>query len=385
MTDRTDICVVGGGLLGTATALFAARRGLDVILVEEHELAAAASGAAFGGVSAMIFSHADVVVPEHYVAISLASMRLYAELADELGDPLDYDVLGQIDLWFDPAERPFARERVEGLRALGVDVQLLDGDALREIEPALSQEIVAGTWAPDDGMVTPPCAVWAMADGARRHGADLRVGVRADSILVDGGRAVGIRTSHGDVAAGAVVVCGGGGTRALGATVGLDVPLTFARGQLFVSERIAPLMRTSLHNIKQTRSGTMVYGITRESFTRAPSAETGSTVAGIRELTASAVRTLPALERVRLMRAWGGVIVTPADGYPILGPVDGVEGLFVGVMNRGATLGPVIGQILVDLVESGSTPFDISAYAPSRFAEGAHLREVRDAYYVAVD
>lgn len=383
VTHRADLCVVGGGLLGTAVAYHAARDGLEVVLVEERELAAGSSGAAFGGVSAMIFSHADIVVPEHYVAISLAAMDLYAELAAEYDPPLDYDVVGQIDLWFDPAERPFVRERVEGLNALGVDVRLLDGDELREVEPALSKEVFAGTWAPNDGMVTPPSAVWAMAEGARRHGADIRVGVRAERIDVVGGRAAGVVTSHGTISAGAVVVCGGAGTRALAETVGLDVPLTFARGQLFVSERIPPLMRTSLHNIKQTRSGTIVYGITRESFTRVPEASTETTVAGALELTSHATRTLPALRSVRLLRCWAGVIVTPADGYPILGPVEGVEGLYVGVMNRGATLGPVIGRILADLVQTGSTPFDISAYDPSRFSGGAAVREeVPDAYYV---
>lgn len=382
MTDAADLCVVGGGLLGTAAAYYASKAGLRVILLEERELAAGASGAAFGGVSAMIFSHADVVVPDHYVAVSLASMQLYAELQEELGAPMDYTTPGQIDFYYKPEERPYIRERVEGLRASGVDVQLLTGDELREVEPALSKEIKGGTYCADDGMVTPPCAVWAMADGARRHGADIRVGVRAESILVEGGRAVGVRTSHGNVSAGTVIVCGGAGTRALADTVGLDVPLRFARGQMFVSERIPPLMRTSLHNIKQTGSGTMVYGITREAFELTPGASTANTAAGVHELTASAVRTLPALAKVRLLRCWAGVIVTPADGYPILGPVDGIDELLIGVMNRGATLGPVIGQILTDLATTGSTTFDISAYATSRFAGGKKAKEVRDAYYI---
>ncbi|MCZ7590463.1 MAG: FAD-binding oxidoreductase [Gaiella sp.] len=383
LSDRADVCVVGGGLLGTAAAYYAARDGLRVVLVEEHELATGSSGAAFGGVSTMIFSHADIVVPEPYVRISQAAMDLYAELAEEYDPPLDYDVIGQIDLWFDPAERPHVHERVEGLRALGVDVQLLDGDDLREVEPALSKEVYAGTWAPQDGMVTPPMAVWAQAEAARRHGADIRVGVRADRILTDGGRATGVLTSQGEISAGAVVVCGGAGTRALADTVGLNVPLTCARGQLFVSERIPPLLRTSLHNIKQTRSGTMVYGITRESFTRVLNATTETTAAGAVELTSHALRTLPALRNVQLMRCWAGVIVTPADGYPILGPAPGIDGLFVGVMNRGVAMGPAIGRILADLVQTGGCAFDISAYAPSRFAGGATVKkEMPDAYYV---
>ena len=90
MTQTADLCIIGGGLLGTATAYFAARAGLKVILLEEKELASGASGAAFGGVSVGIYSYSSARVPASYVAISKASLELYSRLQEELGPPLDF-------------------------------------------------------------------------------------------------------------------------------------------------------------------------------------------------------------------------------------------------------------------------------------------------------
>lgn len=374
-----DVCVVGGGLLGTAAAYFAARAGLRVVLLEEHDLAAGASGAAFGGVSSMVFSYSDTRVPDYYVKLSLASVRLFGELVDELGPPLDYRVLGQIDPFFDEGDRPFREERVRGLREAGSPVELLPAEELREIEPALTGEIAGGMWCATDGHVTPICAVWALADGARRHGAELRLGVRAEELVVDGERVVGVRTTDGVVHAGCVIACGGAGTAALARGVGLHIPLDLSRGQMVVTERIPRLLRTSLHNMQQTAAGTIVIGVTRE-----PAADdVQSTPAGIREIVGTAARLIPALRGVRVLRAWAGVRIVPAGGYPVFGRVDGVEGLLVCVMHRGITLGPIVGQILAELAAEGTTSWDLEPYAPARLAGLPEAVSVEESFYAS--
>ena len=376
MTDAPDVCVVGGGLLGAAAAYYAARAGLRVVLLEERELAAGASGAAFGGVSSMVFSYSDTRVPDYYVKLSLESVRLYSELAEELGPPLDYKVLGQIDPFFDESDRPYREERVRGLQESGSPVELLSAEELHELEPALTADLAGGMWCPTDGHVTPLCAVWALADGARAHGAEIRTGVRAERLLVDGGRVVGVATSAGDVPAGCTIACGGAGTAALAETVGLAIPLDLGRGQMLVTERVPRLLRTSLHNMQQTASGTIVVGVTRE-----PEHEDAlSSPRGIEEILATAVRLIPALAGIRLVRAWAGVRIVPAGGYPVFGPVDGADGLLVCVMHRGITLGPVVGKILAELASAGHTDWDLTPYAASRFGAGA-AADVPETFY----
>lgn len=374
-----DVCVVGGGLLGVATAYFAALAGLRVVLLEERDLASGASGAAFGGISSMVFSYSETRVPDWYVRLSIASVQLFSDLAAELGPPLDYKVLGQIDPFLDESDRPFREQRVAGLREAGSQVELLTPAELREIEPALSTDIAGGMWCATDGHVTPLAAVWALADGARSHGAEIRTGVRADSLIHEDSRVTGVRTSHGDLPAGTVVLCGGAGTASLAQTIGLQIPLDLGRGQMLVTERLPRLLRTSLHNMQQTAAGTIVIGVTREPERQDP----GSSPAGISEILRTAVRLIPALEHVRVLRAWAGVRIVPAGGYPVFGPVDGIDGLLVCVMHRGITLGPIVGKILADLVSTGRTEWDLAPYSLSRFAGETAEAPAQERFYAS--
>ncbi|HEY4347567.1 MAG TPA: FAD-binding oxidoreductase [Gaiellaceae bacterium] len=379
-SQGVDVCVVGGGLVGTSTAYFAAKAGLSVTLLEAGDLACGASGAAFGGVSASIFSYADTRVPHHYVALSLASIELYHELADALGPPLDFEVSGEIDPYFDPAETESRRQRIEALSAAGVPVELLTPDELRTIEPELSSEIAGGSWCPIGGAVTPQNAVWALADGARAHGAEIVTGARVERIETAGGAVTGVRTADRVVPADRVIVCGGKGTSALLETVGIPIPIELFRRQLFVSERLPPLIRTALHNVKQTMAGTVVFGVTRNAGGPVKARVADVTAPMQQDLAHSAIQLFPALATARVLRFWAGLIVVPGDGYPVIGAVPGLEGAYVGVLNRGVTIGPLAGQLLAGLAAGETSSHDLEPYRVGRFGAGASVL-ASDGYY----
>ena len=123
-----DVCIIGGGLLGTATAYYAAKAGLKAILLEARDLAAGASGAAFGGVWVGIYSYSSTRVPLPYVAISKASLALYHQCQDGLGEPLDFKVNGSLDPFYDEAGYARGRERAAGLAECGVPCQVVMRD-----------------------------------------------------------------------------------------------------------------------------------------------------------------------------------------------------------------------------------------------------------------
>jgi glycine/D-amino acid oxidase-like deaminating enzyme len=376
-----DVCIIGGGLLGTATAYYAAKAGLSVVVLEARDLASGASGAAFGGVSVGIYSYSSTRVPEPYVAISKSSLALYHRCQEELGAPLDFKVNGSLDPFHDEKGLARARERAAGLVECGVPCEVVMRDELRTLEPALSDAVIGATYCPVDGHVTPMAMVSALAKGARRHGAEIRTHTPVEAILVERARAVGVRTAKETIAAGWVVNTAGLHAARLAAGAGVKVPVDYSRGQMFVSERIPPLLRTYIHNIKQTAAGTIVFGATRESGIT----DVGTTVGGTREILAWAVRLLPALAGVRLLRSWAGIRPVPPDGYPIIGPVDGVERLLISVMHRGVSLAPVVGEIMTDLITTGRTAHDIEPYLLARFAglaAEAH-GEVQEKFYVA--
>jgi glycine/D-amino acid oxidase-like deaminating enzyme len=377
MTQTTDVCIIGGGLLGTATAYYATRAGLKVILLEEKELASGASGAAFGGVSIGIYSYASARVPQSYVDLSKASLALYEEAQQEIGSPLDLDAPGSIDPFYSEEGTRRGRERVDGLRACGVPCELLDRKQIKEIEPAVSDVAVSAIYCPIDAHVTPLCVVWAFAKAARRLGADIRTNVGVDKLIRRGDRVIGVVSGGTEIFADTVVNTAGLGASRLTEGIGITVPVDASRGQMFVTERIPPLLRTYVHNIKQTPAGTIVIGATRENGLT----DTATTVAGTREILDWAVRLIPGLANVKLLRSWAGVRPVPPDGYPIIGKVDGVEGLLLAVMHRGVTLAPVVGSILADLAAHGRTVHDIDPYRLSRFSNTTQHGEAQETFY----
>jgi glycine/D-amino acid oxidase-like deaminating enzyme len=375
--QTADICIIGGGLLGTATAYYAVSAGLKVILLEERELASGASGAAFGGVSIGIYSYSSARVPPSYVELSKASLALYERAQEEIGAPLDLDAPGSIDPFYSEEGTRRGRERAQGLKDCGVPCELIDSKQIKDIEPAVSEAAVSAIYCPVDAHVTPLCVVWAFAKAARRLGADIRTNVRVDALLRRGDRVVGVVSSDGEIFAGTVVNVAGLGASRLTDGIGLRVPVDASRGQMFVTERIPPLLRTYVHNIKQTPAGTIVLGATRENgFT-----ETATTLDGTREILEWAVKLIPALANVRLLRSWAGIRPVPPDGYPIIGKVDGIEGLLLAVMHRGVTLAPVVGSILADLAALGTTEHDINPYRLARFSSAAPQGEADETFY----
>ena len=378
---NVDVCIVGGGLLGAATAYFAALKGLSVQLLEERDLASGASGAAFGGVSVGIYSFSSARVPDEYVALSKASLALYARLQEELGPPMDFARPGSLDPFYDARELRSRKDRVAGLLACGVDVRLLDRREVQEVEPAVSDLVEGATWCPVDAHVTPPSVTWALAAAAKRHGAEIKIGVPVRAILREGNRVVGVQTDAGRISAGWVVNVAGIGAQALALSAGVHMPVTYSRGQMFVTDRMPRFLNTYIHNIKQTVSGTVVLGATRESGIR----NTDTTVAGTKEILDWARRLLPVLNHARVVRTWAGVRMVPPDGYPIMGKVEGLEGLVHAVMHRGVTLGPIVGQLLVEIMTEGRTSLDIQPYRMSRFASDAasELADVKETFYAA--
>lgn len=376
-----DVCIIGGGLLGAATAYYSASAGLKTVMLEARDLASGASGAAFGGVSVGIYSYSSVRVPRPYVELSKVSLALYHRCQNELGAPLDFEVNGSLDPFYDEGGLARARDRAAGLVECGVPCQVVMRDELKELEPALSDAVIGATYCPIDGHVTPMAMVRALAKGARCHGAEIRTCTPVSAILVERGRATGVRTATETLSAGWVVNTAGLGAADLAATAGVAVPVSYSRGQMFVSERMPPLLRTYVHNIKQTAAGTIVFGATREAGVT----DVGTTAAGTREVLAWAVKLVPALAHARLIRSWAGIRPVPPDGYPIIGPVDGVERLLLSAMHRGVSLAPVIGEIMTQLITQGRTNYDIEPYLLSRFTEdaAASSREARENFYAA--
>ncbi len=229
LPPSADLVVIGGGVLGTATAFFATRAGLRTVVLESRpRLATLTTAAATGGVRVQFDN------PEE-TALAQESLAFFTRFADEANLP-GYDVgLLPRGYLFVTTDRRMARrqqERVEAQRSWGVtDVELLSGDEARYRFPYLAEEIISARFRASDGFVDPKRLAYGYA---RASAATVVLETTVTAVRLVGGRVVGVRTSRGEISAPHVVVAAGPFSGQVAALAGLDLGISAVRRQKLI-------------------------------------------------------------------------------------------------------------------------------------------------------
>ncbi|MEV7073694.1 FAD-binding oxidoreductase [Streptomyces sp. NPDC093990] len=384
MTKRLtcDVVVVGAGMVGAACALYAARAGLDVIVVDRGPVAGGTTGAGEGN---LLVSDKE---PGPELELALWSGRLWAELAEELGEAIEYDPKGGVVV----AAGPDGLEALEGFatgqRAAGVEAVRVDAAELRDLEPHLAPGLAGGVLYPQDAQVMPTLAA---AHLVRASGARLFTGATVTGVLRGAGGAVrGVRTDRGEIHASHVVNAAGTWGGELAALAGADLPVLPRRGFVLVTEPLPRLIRHKVYAadyvadvasdsaalqtspvVEGTAAGPVLIGATRErvGFDRSLS------LPALRALAAGATRLFPFLERVRAMRTYLGFRPYMPDHLPAIGPDPRVPGLFHACGHEGAGIGlsTGTGQLIAQVLAGRAPALDLAPFRPDRFPAPAPL------------
>ena len=188
-----EFVVVGGGIAGCTVAHELARRGQDVVLLEEHRLAHAASGRNLG----LLLNQVDPMP----VRIIQTSIGIYRKLKNSFS----MREVDQLLLACTEPQLTATSARVAAMRELGVDLEEVPGDELRRLFPALAPDIAGGAVVKGAWALEPAAATLAFADAARAAGADIRTGTRVTGPIQAGG----VATDAGRIAADAVILANG--------------------------------------------------------------------------------------------------------------------------------------------------------------------------------
>jgi sarcosine dehydrogenase len=217
---QTRVVIVGGGIVGCSVAYHLTKLGWrDVLLLEQGELSGGTTWHAAGMVGRLRTSSA-------MARINDASARLYASLEQETGYPTGWRQVGSLVLaQTEPRMIQYRRTRAMA-EYFGIGVQVITPGEAKERWPLIRHDdIIGAVWLPDDGVVHTTKTTIALARGAERRGAVVLEHVRVTDVMHKDGRAIGVRTTEGDVAAEIVVLCAGMWTRQLALRSGVTVPL----------------------------------------------------------------------------------------------------------------------------------------------------------------
>jgi len=377
-TARADVVIVGAGVVGAATAYFAALAGLSVIVVERGSIASGTSSRCEGNV---LVSDKEVG-PE--LELSLYSQRVWREDLAEYADLWEFESKGGLVVARSESSMRALADLVAHQRTLGIRADMIDDIAgVRALEPYINPALAGGAFYPDDAQVQPLLATHQLLRLAREHGAQVRTRTAVHGILISGGRAEGVETSAGRISAGAVINCAGPWSGELAALAGVHLPVLPRRGFVLVTEPVPVTVHHKVYAaeyvgdvassdaglqvspvVEGTPSGTILMGASRErvGFDRTFSAD------AVARIAASGLGLFPALRDVSVQRAYSGFRPYCPDHLPAIGEDARMPGLWHAAGHEGAGVGLSVGtgKLLAQAMRGESTDLDLAPFRPER-------------------
>ncbi|AOJ72213.1 MULTISPECIES: NAD(P)/FAD-dependent oxidoreductase [Burkholderia] len=361
--SRTDVVVIGAGIVGAACAHEFARRGLRVVVVDDGS--GGATGAGMGHLVAMDDNAAELALT-HY------SIELWNALRDAMPDGCAYRNCGTLWLAADAHEMDLARAKQAALAERGVAGELIDRAALAALEPMLRAGLGGALRIPGDGILYAPVAAsWLLG---RLPGVTQR---RAKAVAVEG---ASVALDGGDtLRAEAVVVANGVAARALLP----ELPLRPKKGHLLITDRYPAQVSHQLvelgyaasahasdgtsvaFNVQPRPTGQLLIGSSRQFDTEDPRVEAPVLARMLRR----AVGYLPALAGLNGIRAWTGFRCASPDGLPLVGEHPSQRGLWLAVGHEGlgVTTAPGSARVLAARMFGERAAIDVEPYLPGRF------------------
>ena len=375
---KTDVVVIGGGIVGCASAYFLARAGCEVMLLERDEANTQASGSNAGSLHVQLLSFdfgtkaeaggrpATITLP-----LQLASVALWQELEQTLKQDFELKISGGLMVAETKQDLEFLHAKIAIERAQGLEVELIDAMQLRDLAPAISEHMIGAAYCPQEGKINPLLATTGILQGALALGIDFRPNTNVTGIQLPR-TGFSITTNNAEIRCRRIVNAAGPWTPHIAKMVGISLPVHGAPLQMIVTEAATPMLdqlvaHSDRHlTMKQTRQGQLIIG---GGWTASTDPKTGYSRILRKSVEGNlwvANRVVPALRQLHVLRTWAAMNIN-IDGAPIIGELPTVPGFYNAVTSNGYTLGPLIGQLIADLIVRNKTDWDLAPFSVSRF------------------
>jgi glycine oxidase len=368
-----QVIIVGGGVIGLATAWRSLVGGLSVTVIDPDPSSQASHVSA-----GMLTPVGELTYGEEpLLRLGIASRERYpsfvAELEETTGLTTAYRTDGILEVAFDTDDLAYLDDLRRFQESLGIPTEALDGKECRKLEPLLAPTVRGGLLAPDDGSIDPRRLTAALLVAVERLGGTV-VRERAEGVLIESDTCVGVRLADGtELRADRVLLATGPWTHLLdGLPPGLIPPIRPVKGQIlrlrgapgFLARGTRGVVRGAPIYLVPRADGEVVIGATQEEL----GYDTTITAGGVWQLLRDARELVPGLTELAFAEVNAGLRPGSPDNAPLLGPV-GPAGLLVatGHFRNGVLLTPVTAEAMAAVLATGELPEVAKPFMASRF------------------
>ena len=364
--------VIGGGVIGLTVARALAQRGVrDVCLIERTALGTEASFAA-GGILA---PQAEADGHDEFFELACRSRDSYLEFArallEETGVDVELDTTGTLYVALSEEDVIEIEKRFDWQSQAGLAVEKLTAREARELEPCITPSLSGALLFPRDVQVENRRLLNALVNSASKLGVTIVTETNVELLALERAKIKGVQTSRGFVSSPKVIIAAGTWSSAIKQTPSeYAVPkIEPVRGQMICFDAKPQLTRHVIYSprgyLVPRRDGRLLAGSTSENagFTKQV------TAGGISSILAHASEISPQIKHLAIVDTWAGLRPRAADGLPVLGPCDEIDGLVyaTGHYRNGILLAPVTGELIAEAVVEGHVSPLLAAFSPNRF------------------
>ena len=423
LPTAVDVVVIGGGIIGTSTALELAERGVLVLLCEKGQIGAEQSSRNWGWVRMSCRDPREI-------PLMIEAVRAWEGMDARTGRKTGYARSG---ILFTASTDKLYRSYEDWSKHLGphqIDCRMISGAEMDAHMPGSKLQLKGALWTPMDGRAEPQWAAPAIAEAARDRGAHVMTQCAVRSLDTQVGQVTGVVTEKGRVACQAVVLAGGAWSRLFAGNAGVDLPqlkvmntvmrTTPAEGPeaLVWSDGFALRKRAdggytvaSGHentvdlvpdSLRLARQFLPAFGAQWRSlrfrlsdrwkeeagearqwtpdgvtpFERCRILDPAPSQRILRRSWAAAQKAFPVLQDADVVQSWAGMIDVTPDAIPVISSVDELPGLHIatGFSGHGFGIGPGAGQLMADLVTGSPPCVDPHDFRLTRFTDGTRIQ-----------
>lgn len=383
MTERAEIIIIGGGVMGASIAYHLAKQQAGrVILLERQALSTGTTG------------RSGAIVRQHYsndftIRMAKESLRIFEHFDEIVGGDCGFIQTGMLVTANEPGETAL-RANVALQQEQGVNTRLISPDEVSAVAPGFSgKDATAVCYEANTGVADPMATTHCFASRARDYGAVIHEGTPVTRIVTQGERVTGVETTQGHFSAPVVVLAANVWSVELAKDLGITLPIMATRHPMVSLRRpddfggrhgVHAVCLDTVHGIylRPDLGGVTLVGLTDDVLTPSDPDHyaQGLSEDEITHLRRMAPECLPALARAVPRGGWAGIYDDTPDYHPILGRLPAYEGLYcaVGFSGHGFKLSPIIGQWMAQLILTGTMPDDMQHFSFERFANGGEIR-----------